>query len=111
MQSKTYDFKEYVKIVENVILNKTVTKFLTILTKRFLPELYKLPQNIKRNKIVSYILSKEINVSLLRKTKINCYENLDEKEIADEKSFWKTFKPLLCNKSIITKLISMKMEN
>ena len=36
----------------------------------------------------------------MRKTKINCYENLDEKEIVDENNFWKTFKTLLFNKSI-----------
>ena len=36
----------------------------------------------------------------MRKTKINCYENLDEKEIVDENNFWKTFKTLLFNKSV-----------
>ena len=39
-------------------------------------------------------------VSLLRKTKINYYENLDEKQIKDNKKFWKTVKPLLSDKSI-----------
>ena len=37
--------------------------------------------------------------SLLRKTKINYYGNLDEKVITDNKKFWKTVKPLLSDKS------------
>ena len=47
-------------------------------------------------------LASKINkcVSLLRKTKINYYENLDEKDITDNKKFWKTVKPLLSDKSI-----------
>ena len=49
-------------------------------------------------------------VSLLRKTKINYYANLDEKDITDNKKFWKTVKLLLSDKSIVTKFISVKME-
>ena len=38
-------------------------------------------------------------VSLLRKTDIIYYGNLDEKKITDNKNFWKTVKSLLSNKS------------
>ena len=38
-------------------------------------------------------------VSLLRKTKTNYYGNLNEKDITDNKKFWKTVKPLLSDKS------------
>ena len=37
-------------------------------------------------------------VSLLRKTKTNYYENLNEKELTDNKQFWRTVKPLLSDK-------------
>ena len=37
-------------------------------------------------------------VSLLRKTKTNYYGNLNEKDIIDNKNFWKTVKPLLSDK-------------
>ena len=47
-------------------------------------------------------------VSFLRKTKINYYGNLDEKDITDNKNVWKTVMLLL---SIVTKIISMKMGN
>ena len=40
----------------------------------------------KTEKIVSYILSEEISVSLLRKTEINHYGNLDEKDITNNKN-------------------------
>ena len=36
----------------------------------------------------------------LKKTKINCYENLNEKNITENKIFWKTAEPLLSDKSI-----------
>ena len=35
---------------------------------------------------------------ILRKTKKDHYANLDEKDVADNKQFWKTVKPLLSNK-------------
>ena len=39
-------------------------------------------------------------VFLSRKTKINYYGNLNEKDITDNKNFWKTVKLLLSDKSI-----------
>ena len=39
-------------------------------------------------------------VALLRKTKKTYYENLDEKNVTDNKKFWKTVKPYLPDKSV-----------
>ena len=39
-------------------------------------------------------------VALLRNTKKNYYENLDEKEVTDNKKFWRTIKPYLPDKSV-----------
>ena len=36
----------------------------------------------------------------MRKTKTNYYEHLDEKDITDNKKFWKIVKPFLSYKSI-----------
>ena len=47
---------------------------------------------------IAYIKQRNYCVSLLRKTKKGHYANLDEKDVADNKQFWKTFKPLLSNK-------------
>ena len=50
-------------------------------------------------------------VSLLRTTKMTYYGNLNESDMADNKKSWKSVKPFLADKSIVTKFISMKMEN
>ena len=39
-------------------------------------------------------------VALLKKTKKTYYENLDEKNVTDNKKFWKTVKPYLSDKSV-----------
>ena len=36
----------------------------------------------------------------MRKTKKTYYENLDEKNVTDNKNFWKTVKPYLSDKSV-----------
>ena len=48
-----------------------------------------------------YTQQRNYCVSVLRKTKINYYANLNEKKILDNKQFWKVMKPLLFDKSII----------
>ena len=45
------------------------------------------------------MLIKIITVSLLRKTKKKYDTKLNEKDIADNKQFWRTVKPLLSDKT------------
>ena len=54
----------------------------------------------KRTSEAKLKYNKQINlcVNLLRKTKRNHYEDLDLKDINDNKKFWITVKPLFCNK-------------
>ena len=47
-----------------------------------------------------YTKQRNYCVSLLRKTKIRYYANLNEKKILDNKQFWKVVKPLFSDKSI-----------
>ena len=47
-----------------------------------------------------YTQQRNICVSLLRKTKMNYYGNLNEKDITGNKNFWKTVKPFLYDKSV-----------
>ena len=47
-----------------------------------------------------YTQQRNYCVSLLRKTKIRYYANLNEKKILDNKQFWKVVKPLFSDKSI-----------
>ena len=55
------------------------------------------------------LYTQQINkcVSLLRKTNLDCYENLDEKNIRDNKKIWKNVKPLLSDKSINSEKIHL----
>ena len=39
-------------------------------------------------------------IALLRNTKNNYCENIDEKEVTDNKTFWRTIKPYLSDKSV-----------
>ena len=43
---------------------------------------------------------KEIIVSLLRRTKKEYYKNLDPQKVPDNRTFLRTVKPFLCNKSV-----------
>ena len=45
-----------------------------------------------------YNKQRNICVSLIKKAKQNYYENLDLKDINDNKKFWATVKPLFSNK-------------
>ena len=47
---------------------------------------------------INYIKQRNYCVSLSRKTKQKYYANLNEKDVADNKIFWKTVKPLLSDK-------------
>ena len=46
-------------------------------------------------------------VSLLKKAKKEYYQNLDEKNVIDNKKFWKTVKPLLSDKSVSREKINL----
>ena len=46
-------------------------------------------------------------MSLLKKTKKEHYQNLDEKNVIDNKRFWKTVKPLLTDKSVSREKINL----
>ena len=52
----------------------------------------------------------EIIVSLLKKTKKNYWNSLNEKDVSDNKTFWKTVKPFLSDK-IVSKEQILLVEN
>ena len=63
----------------------------------------RLRNNFLRNRSAEnkrkYSKQRNYCVSLLRKTKKNYYNNLNEKKITDNKTFWKTVKPFLSDKT------------
>ena len=56
---------------------------------------------------IAYIKQRNCCASLLGKTKKDHYANLDEKDVADNKQFWKTVKPLLSNKVKFSEKITL----
>ena len=54
---------------------------------------------------------RKLCVSLLRKSKKDYFSNLNEKQITDNKSFWKTVKPFLSNKVQSSEIINLTDEN
>ena len=55
-------------------------------------------KNITEPNRVSYNKQRNFCVSFLRKTKKAYYGNLNEKDVIDNKKFWKTVKPLFSDK-------------
>ena len=51
-----------------------------------------------RSARVAYNKQRNVCVSILRKSKKSYYENLDSKNITDNKNFWGTVKALFSNK-------------
>ena len=60
----------------------------------------------------SYKKQRNFCVNLLRKTKKEYFENINIKDINDNKKFWKTVKPLFSNKGLNTnKLMIIEKNN
>ena len=98
--------KNYARGNQIFFMSKNISK--DIMTKSRLRNKY-LKHKSKENCLV-YTLQRSRCVSLLRKTKMNYYGKLNEKDIRDNKKCWKTVKPFLSNKSInVTKFISVEM--
>ena len=86
-------------------INKTLSKGImkrTRLRNKFLKN---------RNDYNKREFSKQRNycVSLVRKSKKLYYSNLDEKKVTDNKTFWKTIKPFLSDKTVSKEKV-MKMK-
>ena len=76
-------------------MNKTLSKAImlrTNLRNKFL-------KNRSNENKTNYVKQRNHCVCLPRKTKKEYYNNLDEKNIWDKKTFWKIVKPMLSKKS------------
>ena len=54
-----------------------------------------------------YVKQRNKCVSLLKKAKKEYYQNLDEKNVINNRKFWKTLKPLLSDKSVSREKIKL----
>ena len=55
-------------------------------------------KNRSNNSKREYNKQRNYCISLLRKTKTNYYANLNEKDLTNNKQFWRTVKPILLSK-------------
>ena len=88
--------KKYAPGNQMPFMTKNLSK--EIMTRSRLRNKY-LKHKTEENRLL-YTQQRNKCVSLLRKTKMNYYGNLNEKDITDNKKFWKTVKPFLSDKSI-----------
>ena len=88
--------KKYARGNQMPFMTKRLSK--EIMTKSRLRNKY-LKHKTEESRLL-YTQQRNKCVSLLRKTKMNYYGNLNEKDITDNKKFWKTVKPFLSDKSI-----------
>ena len=86
--------KKYVRANHSKFVKKVLSKPLMLKTKlrnKFLKQ--------KTTETRSaYNKQRNICVSILRKAKRSCFENLDFKNLSDNRKFWGTVKPLFTNK-------------
>ena len=54
-----------------------------------------------------FVKQRNLCVSLLRKTKRSYYSNLNEKNVIDNRKFWKTVKPMFSNKFVNSEKIAL----
>ena len=86
--------KKYVRGNQSSFTSKTLSKAImlrTDLRNKFL-------KNRSNENKTNYLKQQNHCVSLLRKTKIEYYSNLDEKNIWDNTTFWTIVKPILSKK-------------
>ena len=86
--------KNYVRGNQSPFMNKTLSKAIMLRTKLR----NKFPKNKSNENKKKYVKQRNHCVSVLRKKKRGYYSNLDGKNICDNKTFLKTFKPMLSKK-------------
>ena len=88
--------KKYARGNQMPFVTKNLSK--EIMTRSRLRNKY-LKHKTEENRLL-YTQQRNKCVFLLRKTKMNYYGNLNEKDIVDNKKFWKIIKPFVSDKSI-----------
>ena len=90
LDKQLFKKKKYITGNQLPFMNKTLSKAIMLRAKlrnKFL-------KNRSNENKTNYVKQRNHCVSLLRKTKREYYSNLDEKNICDNKIFWKIVKPM-----------------
>ena len=95
--------KKYVRGNHSPFMNKNFSKAIMLRTK--LRNIF-LKNRTEENKN-RYTKQRNLCVTLLRKSKREYFNNLNEKNVCDNKKFWRVVKPLLSNKIISNEKITI----
>ena len=95
--------KKYVRGNHSPFMNKALSKVIMVRTKLGNTFLKNRSEENKKN----YNIQRNYRVSLLRKSKRDFYNNLNEKNICDNRKFWKVVKPLLSNNTVSNEKITL----
>ena len=99
--------KKYVRGNKSPFINKVLMKAIMLRTKlRNIFLKYKTEESR-----IKYNQQRNLCVTLLRKSKRNYYNSLNEKIICDNKKIWKTIKPSFSNKIFKSEKITLVEEN
>ena len=88
--------KKYIRGNNSPFMNRILSK--EIIKRSILRNLFSKSKSEADKK--NYVKQRNYCVSLLRRTKKEYYGNLDPRKIADNRTFWRTVKPFLSNKSV-----------
>ena len=88
--------KKYIRGNNSPFMNRILSK--EIMKRSILRNLFSKSKSEADKK--NYVKQRNYCVSLLRRTKKEYYGNLDPRKIADNRTFWRTVKPFLSNKSV-----------
>ena len=88
--------KKYLGGNHSPFMNKNLSKAIMVRTK--LSDIF-LKNRTEENKN-RYTKQRNLCVTLLRKSKTECFNNLNEKNVCHDKKFWRVVKPLFSNKII-----------
>ena len=97
--------------IKNKFVRANQMPFITKKLSREIMKRSRLRNNFLRKKTVEtrklYVKQRNKCLSLLKKSKKEYYQNLDEKNVIDNKKFWKTVKPLLSDNSVSREKINL----
>ena len=98
---------KYLRSNHSPFMNKDISK--AIMDRTRLRHKFLRSRSIEDRK--AYNKQRNYCVSLIRKIKKDCYNNLDYKKIIDNKSFWKYVKPLFMEKNVRSNKITLVEDN
>ena len=99
--------KRFIRANEAPSMNKTLKKAIMKRSRLRNTFLKNRTEENKRN----YNKERNFCVNLLRKEKKNFFEKIDVNKVTDNKTIWKTVKPLFSNKTVISDKITLVKDN